>query len=109
LRTTCRFPVHLLRKPLIIKRGGHEDQLSRQPGLDRFRVCALKKILERAPQIGLTKTQGAVATRTLKQKCTIYAMGCIKRGRPDEARYYLELRDAFSWPQVSRDVRRQAG
>ena len=38
LRIACRFPIHLITTPLVIKRGGHPDQLSRVPGLERFRI-----------------------------------------------------------------------
>jgi glycosyltransferase involved in cell wall biosynthesis len=96
LRTTCRFPVYLLPPPLVIKRGGHRDQLSRQPGLDRFRIYALRKILENPPAPGLSRTQERAAVDVLREKCSIYASGCLKRGRVEEARYYLDLRDRFS-------------
>ena len=46
LRVTARYPVHFIEKPLIVKRGGHDDQLSRAFwGMDRFRVYALLKML----------------------------------------------------------------
>ena len=45
LRISCRFPVFLIDEPLIIKRGGHKDQLSKSPGLDKFRIHAIKKML----------------------------------------------------------------
>jgi len=96
LRTTCQFPVYLLPPPLVIKRGGHRDQLSRQPGLDRFRIYALRKILENPPETGLSRTQERAAVNVLRKKCSIYASGCLKRGRVEEARYYLDLRDRFS-------------
>jgi len=46
LRVSCRYPVFLIDTPLIIKRGGHADQLSRSSGLDRYRIQSLKKIIE---------------------------------------------------------------
>ena len=46
LRISWRYPVHLIETPLIIKRGGHADQLSKAAGLDRFRIQALKKMIE---------------------------------------------------------------
>ena len=46
LRLTWRYEVGLVDEPLVIKRGGHPDQLSRQWGLDRFRIRALVKLLE---------------------------------------------------------------
>ncbi len=92
LRISCRFPVHLIDTPLIIKRGGHDDQLSKGAGLDKFRIKSLNKIIESDL---LSKTQYRAAVKTLKQKCMIYADGCRKRGREDEALYYMSLSDRF--------------
>jgi glycosyltransferase involved in cell wall biosynthesis len=88
LRISCRYPVHLIDTPLIIKRGGHEDQLSRAPGLDRFRINALEKIIESGQ---LADTQRLATLQALQEKCSIYANGCLKRGRKDEANYYYGL------------------
>lgn len=88
LRISCKYPVHLIDTPLIIKRGGHADQLSRAPGLDKFRIKALKKIMESGQ---LSEAQYRSAALTLKEKCFIYAGGCRRRGHEDEARYYEEL------------------
>ena len=47
LRLCHRFPVYFIEQALIIKYGGHEDQLSRKyPAMDRFRVRALHRLLE---------------------------------------------------------------
>ncbi|MBW2572599.1 MAG: glycosyltransferase [Deltaproteobacteria bacterium] len=92
LRISCRFPVYRIDTPLIIKRGGHEDQLSASFGLDRFRIKAIKKIIESG---FLSKRQYAAAVKTLKEKCNIYAAGCRKRGRIDEANYYVKLADKY--------------
>ena len=92
LRISCRFPVHLIDTPLIVKRGGHEDQLSRAPGLDRFRIQALKKIIEGGQ---LTASQFRAAVCTLKDKCAIYAGGCRKRGRMAEAASYEALAERY--------------
>ena len=92
LRISCRYPVCLIDTPLIIKRGGHNDQLSASPGLDKFRIKSLNKIIESDL---LSKTQHRAAIKTLKQKCVIYAAGCRKRGREDEALYYTSLSDRF--------------
>ena len=88
LRISCRYPVYLIETPLIIKRGGHNDQLSASSGLDKFRIKSLTKIIESGL---LSKTQYEAAIKTLKQKCKIYAAGCQKRGREDEAVYYMSL------------------
>ena len=46
LRITVRFPVFFINRKLIIKRGGHPDQLSQRSwGNDRYRVIALEKLL----------------------------------------------------------------
>ncbi len=88
LRIAWRHPVGLLPEPLVIKRGGHDDQLSRQWGLDRFRIRALRKLLEE-PDLPLKYRQAAEST--LAEKCRIYAQGCKKRGRLAEARKYWAL------------------
>ena len=91
LRISCRYPVHLIDTPLIIKRGGHEDQLSKAPGLDRFRIQSLAKIIESGR---LTEAQHRAAVSTLIDKCTIYAGGCRKRGREAEAKFYEALAES---------------
>lgn len=92
LRISCRFPVYRIDTPLIIKRGGHEDQLSASFGLDRFRIKAIKKSVESGV---LSKRQYAAAVKTLKEKCNIYAAGCRKRGRIDEAIYYAKIMETY--------------
>jgi len=88
LRTAWRAPVGLVPEPLVIKRGGHPDQLSRQRGLDRFRIRALVKLLE---EPDLPEAYKNAAQRTLAQKCQIYAQGCEKRGKTAEAREYRAI------------------
>ncbi|MFW5989348.1 MAG: glycosyltransferase [Desulfosudaceae bacterium] len=85
LRISSRQPVHLIPDTLVIKRGGHDDQLSAAAALDKYRIRSLRKILNTAP---LTPDQRQAALRTLRKKCAIYAAGCEKRGRPTEAGYY---------------------
>jgi glycosyltransferase involved in cell wall biosynthesis len=88
LRISCRYPVDLIETPLIMKRGGHADQLSKAPGLDKYRIQALKKIIASGQ---LEPDSYRAAVRTLQEKCAIFAAGCRKRGRDAEARYYEEL------------------
>jgi len=88
LRISYRYPVHLIPKALIIKRGGHSDQLSANPGLDKYRIIALRKILETGC---LTSAQYQAASEILNQKCSVYAGGCLKRGRKKEAVVYQQL------------------
>jgi len=93
LRISCKHLVHLIDVPLILKRGGHEDQLSRSPCLDRFRIRSIEKLLRTAE---LSRNQRLAAIDMLKEKCRIYANGCTKRGRLDEAGHYLNLARSFS-------------
>ncbi len=96
LRVSCRHPVHLIDTPLIIKRGGHDDQLSASPGLDKFRIKAIKNVIESGL---LSAAQYQTAVETLKEKCDIYASGCRKRERIGEAAYYESLAKSISEPR----------
>jgi glycosyltransferase involved in cell wall biosynthesis len=93
LRAAWRFPIYLIEAPLVIKYGGHSDQLSRKWGADRFRIQALKKVLESDL---LSSSQYTAALAALRRKCEIYATGCLKRGRENEANQYMRLSDQFT-------------
>ena len=92
LRISCRYPVHLNDFPLIIKRGGHDDQLSKAAGLDKYRIQSLMKIIDSNL---LTPQQYQAAVITLKGKSEVYAGGCRKRGREEEAEYFSALAEKF--------------
>jgi glycosyltransferase involved in cell wall biosynthesis len=92
LRISCRYPVHLTDLPLVIKRGGHDDQLSKGVGLDKYRIQSLLKIIESDL---LLPQQYRAAITTLKEKCKVYAGGCRKRGRIQEAEYFYELAEKY--------------
>ena len=97
LRISCRHPVFLIRQSLVIKEGGHPDQLSaRFTGMDRFRIKALEKLLQESP---LRESQKKTALTELSRKCQIYGTGCLKRGKKAEAAYYFELPSTFEPPQ----------
>jgi glycosyltransferase involved in cell wall biosynthesis len=77
LRICAREPVSLVDEPLVIKFGGHADQLSRRiPGLDRYRIAALRKLI--ASQV-LTDAQRMMALAALREKIRIYHAGAKKR------------------------------
>jgi glycosyltransferase involved in cell wall biosynthesis len=88
LRLTWRYEVGLVDEPLVLKRGGHPDQLSAQWGIDRFRIRALVKLLQ---EPGLPEPYARAARRMLAAKCAIYAQGCEKRGKHAEAAFYRDL------------------
>jgi glycosyltransferase involved in cell wall biosynthesis len=92
LRISCRYPVHLNDFPLIIKRGGHDDQLSKAAGLDKYRIQSLMKIIDSNL---LTPQQYKAAVITLKEKSEVYAGGCRKRGREEEAEYFSALAEKY--------------
>ncbi|MCP4204617.1 MAG: glycosyltransferase [bacterium] len=82
LRYTARNPVLFVDRPLMIKHGGHADQLSRRvEALDRYRIRALAKLLDGSP---LTAPDRAAAVATLLEKISIYKSGVVKRGRSEE-------------------------
>ncbi len=98
LRISARYPVLLVDEPLVVKTGGHADQLSRRVrGLDRYRIRSLVKILESGE---LEPADRAAAVATLDEKCRIWATGAARRGRYDEAEEVLEI--ARHWSRRAR-------
>jgi len=94
LRIACRSRFGLVPEPLVIKRGGHADQLSRSVwGLDRFRVAALLALLAGD---ALTAERRRAAAATLARKCAILAHGARRRGRCEEAARYLALAQLYA-------------
>jgi hypothetical protein len=87
--------VALIDTPLIVKRGGHPDQLSRAWGLDRYRIESIANLIASGV---LTADQRRGAAAVLKQKCMIYAGGCRKRGRDADAERYERLSRAHGEP-----------
>ncbi len=92
LRIARDHDVGLAPEPLVLKRGGHPDQLSRSTwGFDRFRTRALKKLLDS----GLAGERRKWAIEVLTRKTRILAAGAHKRGRETEALEYDALLAAF--------------
>jgi glycosyltransferase involved in cell wall biosynthesis len=93
LRVAARFPVFFIPEPLIVKQGGHPDQLSRQPwGNDRYRVQALVKQLD---QEVLTAEQRRLAIQELHRKAEILINGYRKRGKAKEVQEYAMLLEHY--------------
>jgi GT2 family glycosyltransferase len=92
LRIAVDHPVPLLPLALVIKRGGHVDQLSHSRwGMDRFRIYALQKLL----RSGLTGEQRLWALAALERKVSILAHGARKRDRQDQAAAYEAICNEF--------------
>jgi len=76
LRMSLMHPVAYLDEKLIIKRGGHKDQLSRKYwGMDRFRIRALEKLLGE----GLDHEKKQLVLEELGRKYQILMQGALKR------------------------------
>lgn len=93
LRITCRYPVLMLDQALIVKYGGHADQLSRRyPAMDRFRIQALANLLD---QTELQSRYREAATRMLLGKIQIYVAGARKRHKYREVEHYVAIHARF--------------
>ncbi len=89
LRITDRHPVSYIDEPLVIKRAGSWPQLSEKYGMiEYFRILALKDLADASV---FTQEHQAEAAAELSRKCAIYAAGCEKRGKKDQAGIYMEL------------------
>lgn len=94
LRICAKYPVLFVDEPLIVKYGGHEDQLSRKHwGMDRFRVKALEKML--APGI-LNNEQKNATIKMIIQKCEIIINGMKKRGKNDEVQEWEKKLERYN-------------
>ena len=93
LRICALYPVLYLDEPLIVKYGGHPDQLSRRYwGMDRFRVQALEKLI--ASDV-LTVEDRVAAIRALIEKTEIYLTGAHKRGKGDDGALYQDKKQSY--------------
>ncbi len=93
LRVTAKHQIGYIDEFLVIKRGGHSDQLSEKYGqIEIFRI----KALQVNPEADIfTGEQRRLAAAELARKCRIYAAGCRKRGRIRESEHYLELAEKY--------------
>lgn len=93
LRITVDHSVPLIDDPLVLKRGGHADQLSRSIwGMDRYRVVALQKLL----RSGLAGTRRDAAIDVLRRKIEVLAGGARKRAKASEAAAYEDILAEFT-------------
>ncbi len=89
LRIGCRHPIGLIEEPLVVKRGGHPDQLSATTAaLDKYRIRALVNLLLNQP---LSDPDRDRTLEMLSRKCRIYAQGCARRGKSASAARYRSL------------------
>jgi glycosyltransferase involved in cell wall biosynthesis len=89
LRLLIHKEIGLVEEKLVIKHGGHSDQLSTTTwGMDRFRVQALINLIESSM---LNEKQYVSAISVLVNKCMIVAKGSQKREKFQEATKFLEI------------------
>jgi len=93
LRMTALEPVGYLDEPLIIKRAGDWDQLSEKYGqIEIFRMRGLAALVESQWFSRHASEQiQSLAVQELIRKYDIYARGCRKRGKEQEAAHYEAL------------------
>ena len=90
LRVCAKYQVHYLEEPLIMKYGGHADQLSyKHWGMDRFRIIALTKILSEKV---LPADDRAAAIDILSNKIDVFSAGAKKRGRMNDYQTYQAIK-----------------
>ena len=88
IRITSKEEVGFLDSPLVLKYGGHSDQLSKKFwGMDRFRIEALEKNLKNKC---FTKIQKKIVLDILIEKLTIVSNGAQKRGNNDTFKKYSD-------------------
>ncbi len=93
LRIAVDHAVPLIEEALVIKRGGHADQLSRSIwGMDRYRVLALQKLL----RSGLAGTWRDAAIDVLRRKVEVLAAGARKRAKQGDAVVYEDILVEFT-------------
>ena len=86
IRITSKEEVGFLDSPLVLKYGGHSDQLSKKFwGMDRFRIKSLEKNLKNEY---FSKSQKINVLDTLIEKLTIVSGGALKRGNKEIFKKY---------------------
>jgi glycosyltransferase involved in cell wall biosynthesis len=93
LRICCRYPVLFLEQALIIKHGGHDDQLSRQYwGMDRFRIQALANILDSED---LQEGDRRATIEIMLAKISIYLNGARKHDNNEFVKEFNSLQQRY--------------
>jgi glycosyltransferase involved in cell wall biosynthesis len=93
LRLCAFLPVLYIHEPLIIKYGGHKDQLSHSIwGIDRFRIQALEKIIHHTK---LDNKYKIAAIKMILKKISIYINGAEKRKKRAETDIYIKMKERY--------------
>lgn len=93
LRVCARYPVLFLDDQLIIKYGGHDDQLSRKyVGMDRYRIMAIANLLKLEK---LSSTDRQAAVEEMLKKIDIYLKGAEKHANNVCVEEFKQLREQY--------------
>lgn len=93
LRICDSCTIGYIDEPLITKRAGHGDQLSEKYGqIEIFRIRGLHNLVEKR-YFNLENQK--LAEQELSRKCMIYAAGCRKRNKLEEAETYEALASMY--------------
>ena len=83
LRITAEYRILFIDEPLIIKYGGHDDQLSHGvEGIEFFRIKSLENLLEGSE---LSTDNRLLSIQMIIKKYNIYLNGLVKRKKQGEA------------------------
>jgi glycosyltransferase involved in cell wall biosynthesis len=90
LRASSKYSFLLVDKPLTVKEGGRQDQVSYQyrVGMDRLRITAILDLLKSTE---LNRIQVKMTLEELQRKCLVYGEGCVKHMKKQEGESYLEI------------------
>ena len=88
LRITSEYRILFIDEPLIIKYGGHDDQLSHSvESIEFFRIKSLENLLDRTE---LSTNNRVLAIQMIIKKYNIYLNGLVKRKKRSEAQKIKE-------------------
>ena len=83
LRITSEYRIIFIDEPLIIKYGGHDDQLSHSvESIEFFRIMSLENLLEKSE---LSRDNRILSIQMIIKKYNIYLNGLVKRKKQGEA------------------------
>lgn len=95
LRVSSKYPFLLVDKPLTIKEGGREDQLSyiHRLGMDEKRIYSIRKLLDSGE---LESENRQLALSEFERKIRIFADGCIKHGKTEIGAQYMRMLEDYT-------------
>jgi len=101
LRITSQYEIGFIEEPIIVKYGGHEDQLStKYKAMDFWRVKAMDEV---STFVELNKKDSLELRRVLLKKCKILKAGYIKHKNLSQLPFIEQLIKKYSLPVDQND------